>query len=76
MKAAICFAILFLLSSTHSYADNILVFGQTIDPISEISSCVLSEAYKRINIEVRFEKMPAERSLVNSNNGLLDGEVN
>ena len=69
-------AIVFLLSSTHSYAGNTLIFGQSFDPIADISARVLKEAYKRINTEVEFKKMPAERSIENSNNGLLDGEVN
>ena len=76
MKAIIYFAIFFLLLSTHSYAENTLIFGQSLDPIADISAQVLSEAYKRINFEVKFIKMPAERSIENSNNGLLDGEVN
>ena len=76
MKAIIYFAIVFLLSSTDSYADNTLIFGQSIDPIADISAQVLSEAYKRINIEVKFKKLPARRSIESSNNGLLDGEVN
>ena len=76
MKYLIYVAIAFLLSSAHSYAGNTLIFGQSFDPIADISARVLKEAYKRINIEVEFKKMPAERSIENSNNGLLDGEVN
>jgi len=53
-------AIVFLLSSTHSYAGNTLIFGQSFDPIADISARVLKEAYKRINIEVEFKKMLKE----------------
>ena len=76
MKSISYFAIVFLFASTQSYADRTLIFGQSLDPIADISASVLSEAYKRINIELKFKKMPAERSIERSNNGLLDGEVN
>jgi polar amino acid transport system substrate-binding protein len=76
MKIILSLAIIILLSPTDSFAKNILYLGQPVDPIAEISARVLVDAYERINFEIDFKKLPAERSLVNSNNGLLDGEVN
>ena len=76
MKSITYIVLFFLIASTQTHAANILIFGQSSDPIADISSSVLFEAYKRIKIEVKFEKMPAERSIKSSNNGLLDGEVN
>jgi hypothetical protein len=48
----------------------------TIDDVpSIISARILEKAYKRIGIKVNFVQLPAERCLVLSNNGSLDGEV-
>ena len=41
----------------------------------EIGQQFLEEAYKRIGEEVRFTHLPAERSLISSNAGLVDGEM-
>ncbi len=52
-----------------------LVFAQPDDPIAEIAFTVLEEAYNRIGIEISSKTLPAERSLILSNNGVTDGEV-
>ncbi len=36
---------------------------------------ILTLAYSRIGKSVEFEKLPAERSLVNANSGITDGEL-
>ncbi len=76
MKASFLLAIFVLLSPVLSHSENRIILGHSIDPISEFSSQVLSEAYKRINFKVRFQEFPSERSLILSNIGSLDGEVN
>lgn len=65
-----------LFSSIHSYAGDILNLGKPADPIADISSRVLTKAYQRIGLKINFIELPAERSLLKSNEGSLDGEVN
>lgn len=76
MKTIIIVASFILLLSSSSYANDVLKIGQPVDPISDISARVLVKAYQRIGIEIKPIELPAERSLINSNNGSLDGEVN
>ena len=65
-----------LFSSIHSYAGDILNLGKPADPVAGISSRVLTKAYQRIGVKINFIELPAERSLLKSNEGSLDGEVN
>jgi hypothetical protein len=53
-----------------------LVLGKPVDTVATISSRVLERAYRQIGISIRFEALPAERSLLNANQGSLDGDVN
>ena len=53
-----------------------LVLSKPDDPIAEVSSKVLREAYQRIGIQIQMKTLPAERGLVQSNQGMIDGEVN
>lgn len=76
MKIICSLVITVLLSTTFSLADDVLTFGRPDDPIGEISSQILVEAYNRISIKIDVIKLPAERSLLLSNKGSLDGEVN
>lgn len=76
MKILISLAIIVMFLPNSSNAKNILNLGYPIDPISSLSAKVLVEAYKRIDFEINFKELPAERSLQMSNNGSLDGEVN
>jgi polar amino acid transport system substrate-binding protein len=76
MKILIAMALILLLFPMFSYAENILNIGRAIEDIpSEISAKVLKQAYKRINVRINFVELPAERSLIKSNNGTLDGEL-
>ena len=65
-----------LFTSIHSHAGDVLNIGKPVDPIADISSRILTKAYQRINLEINFIELPAERSLFKSNQGSLDGEVN
>ena len=57
------------------YAQEQLVLSRPDDPITAISERVVSEAYKRLGIQVQIKKFPSERSLTTANNGEVDGEV-
>lgn len=61
-----------------SFAQQTLVFSKPgpLDYTANISEHILREAYDRIGIEVFTEIFPAERALVMSNTGAVDGEVN
>jgi polar amino acid transport system substrate-binding protein len=65
-----------LLSPSFSFAKSTIILGQPQDTTAEITSLVLIEAYKRINYHIKFVKLPAERSLIESDLGRVDGEVN
>jgi len=51
------------------------VLSRSRGPITAISARVVSEAYKRLGIQVHIEKFPSERSIVQANNGNVDGDV-
>ncbi len=53
-----------------------LEFSKPNDQIAEISSKVLHDAYRLIGIQIRNRTLPAERALLTSNRGKVDGEVN
>ena len=64
-----------------SFAENVLVLsnGTTDYPMhgknnSGIVEAILSEALKRINYKLVIRALPNERSLINANRGLVDGE--
>jgi len=57
------------------YAQDKLVLSRSYGPITMISERVVSEAYNRLGIQVQIEKFPSERSITESNNGKVDGEV-
>ncbi len=57
-------------------AQNTLVFSGPNDPIAEISAEVLKEAYQKMGMQIEILNLPAERSLISSNTGRTDGEVN
>ena len=76
MKFCISLAVVVLLWTASAFAEYKLLFGKPEDPIAGISARVLAEAYKRIDIDIEFVELPAERSLLQSNGGVLDGEVN
>jgi len=44
-------------------------------PSSQIYSKILKEIYKRAEVPLEFVTMPTQRSLVQSSNGLIDGEL-
>lgn len=57
-------------------ADEAIRLSSIDDPISALSEKILFEAYKRIGINVLFDKLPAARALRESDSGKTDGETN
>lgn len=55
-------------------AQVLLVFSGTDDPIAVVVKRTLTEAYQRIGIQIETRTFPAQRALVMSNNGMVDGE--
>ena len=76
MRPSLVLMLAILLLPAQALPQQILHLGKPDDPESEISSRVLVEAYSRLGIEINPQKMPAQRSLNESNAGNLDGEVN
>ncbi|MBI9088900.1 MAG: transporter substrate-binding domain-containing protein [Desulfobacterium sp.] len=76
MKIILSITIFVFFVQTSSFAEPVLTFGRPHDPIAEFSSQMLVKAYTRIGYELNFVDLPAARSLMKSNNGSLDGEVN
>lgn len=52
-----------------------LIFGRIPGVTNEIAEQVVKAAYQRIGISVDTTVLPPERSLLNSNQGLSDGEI-
>jgi len=73
--ASIATIVILLTIAARSHAQDRLVLSRSRGPITAISEKVVSEAYKRLGIQVRIEKFPAERSIVQANNGKVDGEI-
>lgn len=67
--------VLVMLCSFNLYSQNKLVIS-TIEnaPPAATVIPVLTEAYKRIGIDVEFKSYPAMRAIENSNHGITDGE--
>jgi polar amino acid transport system substrate-binding protein len=76
VKLWLCITPIFLTCAMDCWAGYSLTIGKSVDPIAEISSRVLAKAYERIGIDVTFTDLPAERSLMEANDGQLDGDVN
>ncbi|RDH85303.1 MAG: hypothetical protein DIZ80_02480 [endosymbiont of Galathealinum brachiosum] len=68
--------LLLTLNTTPTYSEiNLYITTGFTPPVSDFYASVLTEADKRLdNISIRFETLPAERSLVLANQGLNDGE--
>ncbi|WP_019028881.1 substrate-binding periplasmic protein [Colwellia piezophila] len=71
----ISFMLILLLLVSPVYAQQLLLFSGAKDPVTDISSKVIIEAYKRIGIEAKIEQFPSARSLAMANKGTVDGEV-
>jgi len=68
--------ILFLLIITNIVdARERLTFSLMSSPLAKIGQKIIYEAYQRIGIQVDSHIMPAERALVMSNKGYVDGEI-
>lgn len=53
-----------------------LKFRQALDsPAARYSQALLNEAYRRLGIDAQFIEVPFGRSLIESNRGILDGEL-
>ncbi len=65
-----------ILSLSDVRADNRLILGGIQGSINQrIGAAILKEAYASIGIDVTFQLYPARRSLIESNTGTIDGEV-
>lgn len=69
-------AVILLMVCAQVCLADVIRLGKPNDPEADISSRVLVEAYRRLDITVQFLTLPAQRSLHESNRGRLDGEVN
>ncbi|MCX7217725.1 MAG: ABC transporter substrate-binding protein, partial [Burkholderiales bacterium] len=45
------------------------------DPATSIAELIITEAYRRLGMQVVVRKLPGERSLRSANNGEMDGEL-
>jgi polar amino acid transport system substrate-binding protein len=45
------------------------------DPATSIAELIITEAYRRLGMQVVVHKLPGERSLRSANNGEMDGEL-
>ncbi|MFV2060115.1 MAG: substrate-binding periplasmic protein [Gammaproteobacteria bacterium] len=63
------------------FAEEIIVLSATGGPplntakLDGFMDRVIKEAFKRLDIKLETVKLPAERALLNSNNGIIDGEM-
>ncbi len=69
------FSLTLLLFALPVYAQKVFVFSGAKDPVTDISSKVIVEAYNRIGFDVQIEQFPSARSLAMANEGTVDGEV-
>ncbi len=78
MKSILLIIFFVVCSARIAFAQNSLVFSRagSVDGLEATSEIILKEAYRKIGIEFSLKTFPAERSLVNSNNGFVDGELN
>ncbi len=76
MRTILVTLLSWLMISIPLYAQKSLVLSKPDDPIADVSEKVLSEAYQRIGIQIQMITLPAERALLTSNSGDVDGEVN
>lgn len=67
--------IFLLLGSTGAEAKTYLITVVAEGGLFDIGQRFLEEAYERVGLKVQFINMPAERALVNSNAGIVDGEI-
>ncbi len=70
------FLLCFTIGGGHFVNAKPMVFAHLNDDISDISGMVLREAYSKLNIEIQMEYLPGRRSLLESNFGAIDGELN
>lgn len=81
MKIQTKLLLLFLYLSfltTNIYANKQLIIAtgeKQNSPFNKISKEILTEAYKKIDVDVNFQAVPSLRSLVMSDEGKIDGEM-
>lgn len=77
MKLSFLLIIICLLfGTTLSGANDVIELSSLYDPVSEVSEKILTEAYSRLDVTIKIRRFPAQRALVQSNNGNTGGEVN
>jgi len=67
--------IIFILLSTSAEGKTYIITTFAKGGLLEIGQIYIKEAYKRIGMNVKFMYLPAERALLSSNNGEVDGEI-
>jgi len=71
-----CILIIMINSLSILYSNDVLQMGAVIPEITVLETMdVLIEGAKRLNYGIEVVTLPAERSLIKSNRGELDGEV-
>jgi polar amino acid transport system substrate-binding protein len=73
--------LLLVLPSAYASEKPVLELNDTNDPPfttedrSGFLDVVADEAFRRVGVELRLVKLPAERGLINANDGVLDGDL-
>lgn len=75
-KKVILLSFIFLVMSGSLHAENKLMISAIKGSINTlISADVMTEAYRRIGVEIAVEEYPAKRALFFANEGKVDGEL-
>lgn len=77
-RVIFCLALIAIVSSTALAVagERPLVLAYFESPFQSLHVTILTEAYERIGLSVKFEKLPAKRALLLSGKGVVDGETN
>ncbi len=77
MSRAVTIVIALLFSNSVSADPQTLtiVYPPEKNAFHDAAAAIILEAYKRLNIEIVFKTLPAERALQSSNSGAVDGEL-
>ena len=75
IKSVIKFIFLLSLFNSHTvFSERVLYIGSMQSHGHTATRKVLLSAYQKLNITVQFVYLPAERALISSNKGVIDGE--
>lgn len=75
IKPLIKFIFLLSLCYSHNiFSERVLYIGSMQSHGRTVTKKVLLSAYEKLNISIEFVYLPAERALISSNKGVIDGE--